>query len=92
VIDLETSQEYRLTHTGYSQGLANWAHSGRQIVYIVAAIDQVGQYDLYLMDADGTDNRNITPDYFPTQFLCHWAVFSSDDSTIYFIGEWWLEN
>ena len=70
-IDLETSQETRLTHSGYSQGLASWSHSGQQILYIVAAMDGVGQYDLYLMNADGTDNRNITPAYFPPQFLCH---------------------
>jgi len=89
---LETSEEIRLTHSGYSQGLPSWSHSGQQIVYIVAAIDQTGQYDLYMMNADGSDNRNITPDYFPPQFLCHWAVFSSNDSAIFFIGEWWLEN
>jgi Tol biopolymer transport system component len=91
-IDLETSQEIRLTRSGYSQGLASWSHSGGQIVYIVAAIGQVGQYDLYVMSADGTDNRNLTPDYFPPQFLCHWAVFSGDDSSIFFVGEWWPEE
>jgi TolB protein len=90
VIDLESSQEIRLTDSGYSQGLASWSHSGEQLVYIVAAIDQVGQYDMYIMNADGTQQRNITPDYFPDQFLCHWAVFSSDDSAVYFIGEWWV--
>ncbi len=89
VIDLGTSEEIRLTDSGRSQGLASWSHSGGQLVYIVAAIGQAGQYDLYMMNADVTDNRNITPDYFPPQFLCHWAVFSNDDSSIFFIGEWW---
>ena len=92
VIDLETSLENRLTYAGYSQGLASWSHSGQQLVYIVAAIDQAGLYDIYLMNADGTGNRNLTPDYFPSQFLCHWAVFSGDDSAVFFIGEWWLEE
>jgi hypothetical protein len=41
------------------------------------------------MNSDGTNNRDITPDYFPNDFLCHSAVFSNDDSVIYFIGEWW---
>ena len=90
--DLETAQETRLTHFGYSQGLASWSHSGEQLVYIVAAIDNVGQYDVYLMNADGTDNRNITPAYFPSHFLCHWAVFSRDDSSLFLIGEWWSEE
>lgn len=88
-IDVATAEETRLTNSGYSQGLASWSHSGQQLVYIVAAIDQAGQYDLYEMSADGSNNRNITPAYFPPEFLCHWAVFSADDSAIFFIGEWW---
>ncbi|MCJ7825861.1 MAG: hypothetical protein MUP44_13270, partial [Anaerolineales bacterium] len=91
-IDLESSQETRLTSTGYAQGLASWSHSGEELVYIVGAIDQAGQYDIYLMSADGTNNRSITPETFPQHFLCHWAVFSSDDSAVFFIGEWWLDE
>ena len=92
VMDLETSQETRLTTSGYSQGLASWSHSGEQLVYIVSAIDGAGQYDLYLMDTDGANIRNSTPETFPTEFLCHWAIFSNDDSALYFIGEWWSEE
>jgi Tol biopolymer transport system component len=91
VADLAAPEAVPLTHSGYSQGLASWSHSGNQLVYIVAAIGQTGQYDLFLMNADGTDNRNINPDYFPPEFLCRWAVFSKDDSSIFFIGEWWSE-
>ena len=89
IVNTDGTDESRLTRTGYSQGLASWSNSGAQIVYIVAAIDAAGQYDLYLMNADGSQNRNITPSFFPSEFLCHWAVFSSDDTDIYFIGEWW---
>ena len=92
LIDPISSQEIRLTNSGYSQGLANWSHSGDQLVYLVGAIDQVGQYDIYMMNADGTDNHNITPDYFPPQFLCQRVVFSIDDSAVFFIGEWWSEE
>jgi Tol biopolymer transport system component len=88
-IDSAGSNEFQLTHSGYSQGLASWSNSGAQIVYIVAAIGATGQYDLYLMNADGTRNRDITPQYFPPQFLCHWAIFSNDDTAVYMIGEWW---
>jgi Tol biopolymer transport system component len=91
-IDLRTSEETRLTHTRFAQGLASWSHSGQQLAYIVASIDQVGQYDLYIMNTDGTGSRNITPSYFPPQFLCHWAVFSRDDTAVFFIGEWWPEE
>lgn len=89
LVDRVSSNEIRLTHSGFSQGLASWSNAGNQIIYIVSAIGAAGQYDLYMMDLDGKESRNITPSYFPTEFLCHWAEFSNDDSAIYFIGEWW---
>jgi Tol biopolymer transport system component len=55
----------------------------------VGAIDGEGKYDIYMMNADGTNTQNVTPDYFPAAFLCHTPIFSSDDSRIYFIGEWY---
>jgi len=89
VINVDGTGETRLTDTDYAQGLANWSRAGDHLVYVVAAIDGKGIYDIYMMNADGTDNRNITPDYFPPDFLCHSPVFSADDSKIYFIGQWW---
>lgn len=89
LVDLRTLAETRLTATGYSQGLASWSHSGRQLVYIVSAVDQAGQYDIYLMNADGTGSRNLTADFFPDRFLCHWAIFAADDLALYVIGEGW---
>jgi Tol biopolymer transport system component len=89
VIGATGTGETKLTDTGYSQGLAIWSHSGDKLVYIVAAIGSEGKYDIYMMDADGTDVRNITPDYFPSSFLCHSAMFSKDDSKVYFTGQWW---
>ncbi|MEW5719005.1 MAG: hypothetical protein AB1817_10290 [Chloroflexota bacterium] len=89
VVNADGSGATRLTDTGYSQGLASWSHSSAQIVYTVAAIRDQGKYDLYMMNADGTQNRSVTPSYFPDAFLCHAAIFSKDDSRIFFIGEWW---
>lgn len=83
------SGEVALTTDGHAQGLASWSPAGDRLVYVVAAIDDVGAYDLYLMQADGTGNQGITPSYFPPQFLCHSAVFSRDGSMLFFIGEWW---
>lgn len=89
LINVDGSGETRLTANGYAQGLAGWSHAGDRIIYIVAAINGAGQFDVYIMNADGTDNRNVTPKYFPSDFLIHAAIFSGDDSKIYFIAEWW---
>lgn len=88
-INSDGSGETRLTGTGYAQGMPVWSRGGDKIVYIVAAINDQGIYHLYTINPDGTDSRDITPDYFPPGFLCHSAVFSGDDSKIYFIGQWW---
>jgi TolB protein len=89
VINNDGSGESRLTANNYAQGLASWSYSGDKIVYIVAAIYGEGKYDIYMMNADGTDNRNITPSYYPADFLCYAPIFSADDASIFFIGQWW---
>jgi Tol biopolymer transport system component len=91
-IDTDGSNLTHLTETGYSQGLASWSHAGDRIVYIVAAQDDVEKFDIYIMNADGTKNENITPAYFPPEFLCHWAIFSREDMKLYFIGELWSQE
>jgi Tol biopolymer transport system component len=88
-VNSDGTQVTRLTNTGYSQGLASWSHSGDLIVYSVAAIGDEGKYDMYMMDADGSDNHNLTPEYFAANFLCYSPTFSLDDSEVYFIGQWY---
>ncbi len=90
-INLDGTEETRLTENSYTQGFPTWSHSGEKILFLVTAINDKGKYDLYMMNADGTGYKDITPDYFPDRFLCHAGVFSSDDKIIYFIGEWWEE-
>jgi len=92
VINQDGSAEARLTSSGYSQGLVNWSHSGKELVYTVAAINGQGKYDIYVMNSDGTNVHNITPSYFPPDFLCHYPAFNRDDNKIYFLGQWWEEN
>jgi len=88
-VNVDGTQETRLTNTNYAQGLASWSHSGDRMVYGVAAINNEGKYDMYMMNADGSDNHDITPGYFAGNFLCHSPIFSQDDSEIFFIGEWY---
>jgi Tol biopolymer transport system component len=88
-VDSDGAHETRLTNTNYAQGLASWSHSGDKIVYGVAAMNDEGKYDMYMLKADGSDNRNVTPEYFAANFLCYSPIFSQDDSEIYFIGQWY---
>lgn len=88
-IPADSGAEQRLTETGYSQSLASFSRTGEELVYVVGAIGTQGKYDLYLMNQDGSNNHDITPEYFPDNFLCQFAVFSANDAVIYFIGEWW---
>ncbi len=83
------TEETRLTDNSYSQGIANWSNLGDKIIYVVAAMEGEGKYDMYVINADGTDNHNVTPSYFPPDFLCYSPVFSDDDSSVFFIGQWW---
>jgi len=92
LVDIDGSNLTALTDTGYAQGMASWSHAGDRLVYPVGAINDVGQYRLYMVNADGSQNRDITPDYFPPGFLCQWAIFSPDDTTLYFVGEWWSQE
>lgn len=88
-INIDGTGEKRITETDYAQGLPSWSPSGNQLVYIVAAIEDVAKYDMYIMNSDGTENRNITPDYFPANALIHEAIFSRSEETLYIIVEWW---
>jgi Tol biopolymer transport system component len=89
LINADGTGEIRLTDTGDSQGLASWSHAGDRLVFTVAAHGEQGAYDLYMINSDGTGYESITPDYFPPGFLCHTAIFSPDDTIIYFVGQWW---
>jgi len=89
VVNIDGTGENRLTDNGYTQGMPSWSHSGGSIVYVVSAIEGIGQFEMYMINADGTNNHNITPDYFPDTFLVHQALFSSDDLKIFFVAEWW---
>jgi TolB protein len=81
----------QITKTGYTQGLANWSKDSLKILYLVSAMGNTGMYDMFLISSNGEDNQNITPAYFPDNFLCHNPIFSPDESEVIFIGEWWEE-
>ena len=89
IIDSDGSDEERLTDSGWTQGLASWSPSGDRLVYSVAAVGTEGRYDIYTMNGNGSQIRDLTSQHFPPGFLAHEPVFSVDGSKIFFIGEWW---
>ena len=91
LIEVDGLDPVNLTETGYTLGLSSWAPSGEEILYIISAIDDRGVYDLYTMTGDGTDNTLKTPASFPPDFLIHGARYGTEDSTVYFVGQWWEE-
>jgi Tol biopolymer transport system component len=89
MINIDGTDLKQITSTGYTQGLPSWSPTGKEILFIVTAIHDEGKYDIYKMDAEGGDARNITPGNFPPNFLIHEAVFPREDTQIFFIAEWW---
>jgi len=89
LVGVDGSGETRLTGTGWTQGLASWSPSGDSLVYSVAAMGTEGRYDIFTIDPDGTGVTDLTSELFPQRFLAHGPVYSTDGSTIYFVGEWW---
>lgn len=88
-VNLDGSSETCLTENGWTQGLVSWSNDGRNLVYTVSAIGLEGRYDLYMMNSHGSDVVDLTSSIFPEGFLANSAIFSKDDSKIYFIGQWW---
>ena len=88
-VNVDGSGLTRLTETGWTQGLASWSHDGSRFVFMVSAVGEEGKYDIYMMNADGSGIKDLTSEILPPTFLAHSPVFSVNDDSIYFIGQWW---
>ena len=78
IVDVDGSNIKNLTKTGYSQGLSSWSPNGEKLLYILSAKGEQGFYDLYEINSYGSDNKSITPAFFPNNFLIHGARYSAD--------------
>ncbi len=65
MINIDGSGENRLAENSYAQGLASWSRLKDSLIYFISAIYGKGKYDVYMMNSDSTENRNITRQYFP---------------------------
>jgi TolB protein len=92
LIGVDGLDPVNLTKTGYTQGLSSWSPSGAEILFIISAIEGRGVFDLYTITQDGSEVTLKTPAYFPPDFLIQGARYGSEDSTVYFVGQWWEDT
>jgi Tol biopolymer transport system component len=59
-LDVQTKDITQISHVNGLAGNARWTHDGRQIAFTVR--DQQGNGDIYIMNADGSNLKDLTPD------------------------------
>lgn len=88
LVDFDGSNERQLTDTQWSQGIACWSPDGTNIVYLVAGMGFDGKYDIFRINVDGSEMTDLTSEIYPTNFLARAPKYSTDGSSIYFVGQW----
>ncbi len=89
MVDLNGDNLRNITDTGWTQGMAVWSSNGDSLVYTVSAKGETGVFDIYTINPDGTDMKDLTSELLPPTFLCHTPIYSADNKKVTFIGEWW---
>ena len=89
VIGIDGTGEHAVTDLGWTLGIARWSSDGSKLIFQVSAVGEEGKYDVYSINADGSDLTDLTGDIYPAGFLVHNPIYLGDDSSIYFIGQWW---
>jgi len=89
MVDITGDNLRNITGNGWTQGMAVWASTGDSLVYTVAAKEDIGYFDIYTINPDGTNRTDLSSALFPPLFLCHAPIYSGDDVKAAFIGEWY---
>jgi len=89
IIGVDGEGEHNITVTGWTQGIAQWSSTGEELIYLVSAMGEEGRYDVFRINVDGTGMTDLTSEHYPPGFLAHHPIYAGDDSTIYFVGQWW---
>ncbi len=76
IMDANGDNPHPLTQE-VNDSLPKWSPDGKQIVF---ASDRTGTLDIYVMNADGSNQRNLTN----TTSRNRWPIWSPDGQTIYF--------
>jgi len=89
MVDITGHNLRNITGNGWTQGMAVWASTGNSLVYSVAAKEDVGYFDIYTINPDGSNSTDLTSALLPPSFLCNTPIYSSDDVKATFIGQWY---
>lgn len=89
ICDIGGENVHNITGTRWTQGIAQWSSTGDELIYLVSAMGEEGRYDIFRINVDGTGSTDLTSDLFPPGFLAHHPIYAGDDSSIYFVGQWW---
>jgi Tol biopolymer transport system component len=85
VMDLVTTQTTQLTFTPQMEDMPTWSPNGKQIAFMS---QRDGYQSIYVMDADGGDQVNLTPRPVgvTTSWMSAWPGWSKNGQHIYFQG------
>lgn len=86
VLDLGSGEVRRLTSAPELDDMPSWSRDGRRMVFMSR---RDGYAAVYVMNADGSDQRNLTPKPPETpanQWVSMWPSWSRDGRTVYFQG------
>ena len=84
VMDLETGETTRLTTTPQLEDMPAWSPNGKQIAFMS---QRDGYPAVYVMDADGSNQTNLTPrPAGVTMWQSAWPGWSKNGQQIYFQG------
>ncbi len=89
VIGADGVGEHNITGTGWTQGIAQWSSTGEQLIFLVSAVGVEGRYDIHRVNVDSSGAVDLTSELLPPGFLVHHTIYAEDDSTLYFVGQWW---
>jgi Tol biopolymer transport system component len=89
LVGIDGSGEHAITDLGWTQGIARWSINGDNLIYLVSAVGLDGKYDAYMINVDGSGMTDLTGELYSPGFLVHSPIYSGDDSSIYFVGQWW---
>jgi TolB protein len=81
VLDVRTGNLRRLREPGTDESFPDWSPDGRKLAY--ERLDESGEYQVFVMNADGTDRHDLSP----SQATDGHPVWSQSGNVIAFVSD-----